>query len=316
MVSILKEEIGGIELLRSMLLIRTFEEALLRQRDHGFQLLSSGEEAVAVGVCAALAPDDQLLVGGRSIGPALARGLDPGFVMAELLGKSAGPCRGKGGRGHLAQLSAGFFGAHAVVGGNIAIAAGVALAAQLQGRSALVACVFGDGACGSGVLHETLNLSALWKLPLVFICDNNQFAASTPRSEALAPLQLSDLARPFGIVGMTVDGMDVIAVRDAALAFANRARSGYGPSFLECVSHRFASHSTSTRETRGTDELAEIRKLCPIRRLAERLQSSGALSAAALGSLQSEVDEIVTQAVRFAAAAPYPDKSEALIDVV
>lgn len=311
-----RDNLDRVGLLRSMLLIRAFEAALLRREDHGFQLLSSGEEAVAVGVCAALAPDDQLLVSGRSIGPALARGLDPGAVMAELLGKSAGPCRGKGGRGHLAQPSAGFLGAHAVVGGNLAIAAGVALAAQLEGRSTVVACVFGDGACGAGALHETLNLAALWRLPLVLICDNNQFSVSTPRAEALAPKQLSDLAQPFGIPGRTVDGMDVTAVRDAALGFVDRARFRHGPAFLECVSHRFASHSTLTRETRSADEMAAIRRLCPISRLTERLEADGALSASAQRVLRSEIDAIVADALRFADEAPYPDRSEALSDVV
>jgi TPP-dependent pyruvate/acetoin dehydrogenase alpha subunit len=316
MVSAPAAKADAVALLRSMQLIRSFEEALLRERDHGFQLLSSGEEAVAVGVCASLAPGDQLLVSGRSIGPALARGLDPRTVMAELLGKSAGPCRGKGGRGHLAQPSAGFLGAHAVVGGNIAIAAGAALAAEVEGRSTVVACVFGDGACGSGALHETLNIAALWKLPLVLICDNNQLSVSTPRSEALAPERLSDLAQPFGIPGRTVDGMDAIAVRDTALAFVERARSGEGPSFLECVSHRFASHSSLTRETRTAEEMRAIKQLCPIRRLADGLKSEGVLSDAGFAEVQREVEAIVEDAVRFASAAPYPDPSEALTDVV
>jgi len=136
-------------LLRAMLLIRTFEQALVRRKDHGFQLLSSGQEAVSVGVCAALEPDDQLLCSGRSIGPALARGLSPSIVMAELLGRSAGPNRGKGGRGHLAWPAEGFFGAHAVVAGNLTIAAGVALSMSVQGLSTVTACIFGDGACGA-----------------------------------------------------------------------------------------------------------------------------------------------------------------------
>ena len=167
-------------LLQTMMLIRGFEEELQRRRDHGFQLLSSGEEAVAVGLCAALIGDDQLLCSGRSIGPALARGLDPGEVMAELLGKAAGPCRGKGGRGHMAAPALGFFGAHAVVAGNLTIAAGAALAMQQQKRPGLVACIFGDGACGSGALHETLNMAAIWQLPLLLVCDNNQYSVSTP----------------------------------------------------------------------------------------------------------------------------------------
>jgi len=299
-----------------MLLIRAFETALMRRQDHGFQLLSAGEEAVAVGLCAALIADDQLLSSGRSIGPALARGLDPRTVMAELLGKAAGPCRGKGGRGHIAQPSAGFFGAHAVVGGNLAIAAGVALAAQQQRRPIVVACMFGDGACGSGALHETLNIAALWKLPLLLVCDNNQYSVSTPRSIALAPRLLSDLAKPFGIPGVTVDGMDVTAVRYAARAFVERARSGQGPGFLECVSHRFAGHSTASRETRTSQEIAEIKRLCPIRRFAARLEAEGVLNADTRSRLEGDVENTVAEAVRFADAAPYPERPEVVSDVI
>jgi TPP-dependent pyruvate/acetoin dehydrogenase alpha subunit len=309
-------ERSPLDLLRAMLLIRTFETALAARPDRGFQLLSSGEEAVAVGLCEALTPDDQLLTSGRSIGPALARGIDPGLVMAELLGKAAGPNRGKGGRGHLAQPSRGFFGAHAVVAGNLTIAAGVALAQQLQGRRAVAACLFGDGACGSGALHETMNIAAIWKLPLLFVCDNNQYSVSTPRSAALAPRLLSDLAKPFGMPGLTVDGMDVVAVRDAARPFVARARAGDGPAFLECLSERFSSHSTSTRDTRSADAMAAIWKKCPIRRLTAQLEADGSLDPAGRERLEEEAAALVAVAVRFADAAPYPDPSEALTDVV
>lgn len=304
-----------VELLRSMMLIRGFERALMTRRDHGFQLLSSGEEAVAVGLCAALSSSDQLLSSGRSIGPALARGLTPRAVMAELLGKTAGPCRGKGGRGHLSQPDSGFFGAHAVVGGNLAVAAGVALAMQYDGATGIVACIFGDGACGAGPLHETLNIAALWKLPLLLVCDNNQYSVATPRAEALAPRQLSDLARPFGIPGLTVDGMDVIAVRDAALVFAGRARAGLGPSFLECTTDRLASHSTSTRETRSAAEMQAAQARCPILRLAARLRQQGSLTIEAETALEREAAEVAADAVRFAEEAPYPDPMDALSDV-
>jgi pyruvate dehydrogenase E1 component alpha subunit len=304
-----------VEILRLMLLIRAFETVLVRRPDHGFQLLSSGEEAVAVGLCAALDAGAQLLTSGRSIGLALARGLDPGLVMAELLGKAAGPCRGKGGRGHLAQPSAGFFGAHAVVGGNLSIAAGVALAAQLQRRTTVVACVFGDGACGAGALHETLNIAALWKLPLLLVCNNNQYSVSTPRSQALAPRQLSDLAKPFGVPGLTVDGTDVLAVREAAHAFGERARAGQGPSFLECVSLRLAPHSTATRETRSAEEMNALRQRCPIARFAGRLEAEGRLSPELRSRLEREVEDAVARAVSFADAAAYPDRSEVLSDV-
>jgi TPP-dependent pyruvate/acetoin dehydrogenase alpha subunit len=304
-----------IAMLRSMMLIRAFEAALMRRPDHGFQLLSSGEEAVAVGLCAALRRDDQLLVSGRSIAAALARGLEPGAVMAELLGKAAGPAKGKGGRGHLAQPSAGFFGAHAVVGGNLTIAAGAALAAQLKGEHAIVACVFGDGACGSGALHETLNIAAIWKLPLLLVCNNNQYSVSTPRTAALAPERLSDLAKPFGIPSMTVDGMDANAVHEAAGAFAERARAGEGAFFLECVSERFSTHSTGTKETRSAQTMAAALARCPIERLSARLRAEDVVGHDSLAEMGGEVETIVAAAVRFADDAPYPPLSEALTDV-
>jgi TPP-dependent pyruvate/acetoin dehydrogenase alpha subunit len=307
---------NSLDLLRRMMLIRAFERALMQVPEHGFQLLSSGEEAVAVGVCAALAPDDQLLSSGRSIAPALARGLDPGVVMAELLGKVAGPCGGRGGRGHISQPAAGYFGAHAVVGGNLTVAAGVALAAQLQRRSSIVACIFGDGACGAGALHEALNIAALWKLPLVFICDNNQYSVSTPQSEALAPRQLSDLAKPFDIPATTVDGMDVIAVRDAARSYVERARSGQGPSFLEAISYRFATHSTATRETRPAEELRAWSARCPIETFATRLQGEGALSAELRRELAREAETVVAGALSTAQGSPYPAPSDLLRDVI
>jgi pyruvate dehydrogenase E1 component alpha subunit len=294
--------------LRMMMLIRAFETALAARRDHGFQLLSSGEEAVAVGLCAALRPDDQLLTGGRSIGPALARGLDPGRLMAELLGRTTGFNRGKGGRGHLAAPDAGFFGAHAVVGGNISIAAGVALARQVAGAPGLVAVLFGDGACGAGALHETLNIAAIWKLPVLFVCNNNQLSVSTPRAAALAPARLADIARSFGLPARSVDGMDVAAVAEAACDAAAGVRAGHGPAFLECVSWRFASHSTTARETRDRAELAALRARCPIARGAAALPDEAAAFA-------HEVAGIVAAAMAFAAASPMPDPAEALADV-
>ncbi len=298
-----------------MLLIRAFEAALMRRSDHGFQLLSSGEEAVAVGVCAALAARDRLFCSGRSIGPALARGLDPNAVMAELHGKVAGPCRGKGGRGHLAQPDAGFYGAHAVVGGNLSIAAGVALSLQQRCEDAIVACIFGDGACGAGALHETLNIATLWKLPLLFVCNNNGYSVSTPRSQALAPRLLSDLALPFGIPRATVDGMDVIAVAETASGFARHARNGQGPAFLECCSERFYSHSTATRDTRGVVEQRSMRERCPIRRHAARLEADGSLSAAQKIELELDAERIAEAALRFSDAAAFPDAAELLRDV-
>jgi pyruvate dehydrogenase E1 component alpha subunit len=304
-----------ISMLRKMMLIRAFEEALAKRKDHGFQLLSSGEEAVAVGLCSCLSDDDQLLTGGRSIGPALARGLEPNRVMAELLGKSSGTNRGKGGRGHLADPAAGFFGAHAVVGGNISVAAGVALSKQMSGSNGIVAVLFGDGAFGAGALHETVNIASIWKLPLLFVCNNNQLSVSTPRSAALAPRMLSDIGAAFAMPSKTIDGMDVDRVAEAAREALEHVRSGRGPAFIECISFRFASHSTTARETRSRSELAAIRTKCPIVHRTARLRASGVLMPEIEAGLDREVSEIVARALAFADASEYPEASEALTDV-
>jgi len=308
-------ENNSIAPLRMMMVIRAFETALAKRRDHGFQLLSTGEEAVAVGLCSALDEKDQLLTGGRSIGPALARGVDPNRLAAELLGKATGTNRGKGGRGHLADHGSGFFGAHAVVGGNISIAAGVALAKKMEGKGAFVTVLFGDGASGAGSLHETLNMAATWKLPLLFVCNNNQLSVSTARADALAPKRLSDLGTSFGLPSRTIDGMDFEIVAEAARTAAQTIRDGQGPVFLECISKRFAAHSTTARETRKAEELAEIRAQCPIQRQMARLRDSGILNAAAEEALEKEVETIVSEAFAFADSSPYPHPAEVLTDV-
>jgi TPP-dependent pyruvate/acetoin dehydrogenase alpha subunit len=305
-----------IEMLRQMLLIREFEQALGARKDHGFQLLSTGEEAVAVGICSALRPGDQLLTGGRSIGPALARGADPNRVMAELLGRATGTNKGKGGRGHLADLGSGFFGAHAVVGGNISIAGGVALATQMLNRDNIVVIMFGDGAFGAGALHETLNMSASMRLPLLFVCNNNQLSVSTPRTAALAPKLLSDIGRPFGMPSRTVDGMDLDTVVMAAQEAADYVRSKQGPAFLECISYRFSSHSTTARETRSSEELCSIRALCPIDKKMGEMIAAGFIDADARNAIIESAKAVVRGALEFADASPFPDVGEALTDVI
>ncbi|MBV1918291.1 MAG: thiamine pyrophosphate-dependent dehydrogenase E1 component subunit alpha [Sphingomonadaceae bacterium] len=304
-----------IAALRSMMLIRTFEARLMDRPDHGFQLLSAGEEAVAVGVCNALSPDDQLLCSGRSIGPALARGLECAMVMAELLGKTTGTNQGRGGRGHLARPDSGFFGAHAVVGGNLTIAAGAALAAQQAGENQVILCLFGDGACGSGALHETMNIAALWNLPLVLVCNNNGLSVSTPPAQALAPSPLSSLAGPFGIAHATIDGMDVEHVAQATGNFVDQARRGEGPAFLECLSERFSSHSSATRDTRSNGELEAVRARCPIESYASTLQKTGLIDAAGTAELWADAAAEIERALAQADAAPFPDPAAVLADV-
>jgi len=297
--------------LKEMMRIRAFETALAGRRDHGFQLLSTGEEAVAVGVSSVLTGRDQLLTGGRSIGPVLARGVDPNKVMAELLGKATGINGGRAGRGHLSDPASGFFGAHAVVGGNISVAAGVALGKQQEGDGGIVAIMFGDGACGTGALHETLNIAASWKLPLLFICNNNQLSVSTARSAALAPARLSDIGATFGLPSSTIDGLDVEAVASAIGEAAAFVRSGQGPAFVECISIRLRSHSTTARETRSRDKLAELRTHCPIRRQIARLR----LEEADVEALEREAADLAAVALRFADASPYPNAVDVLNDV-
>jgi pyruvate dehydrogenase E1 component alpha subunit len=303
--------INSTEALRAMMRIRAFETALAGRRDHGFQLLSTGEEAVAVGLASALTAQDQLLTGGRSIGPAIARGVEAPRVMAELLGRVTGVNQGRAGRGHLSAPSAGFFGSHAVVGGNISIAGGVALAKQQSGDGGIVAILFGDGACGSGALHETLNMAANWKLPLLFVCNNNQLSVSVPRTEALAPAKLSDLGATFGLPSSTIDGLDVELVSSTLSEAAASVRAGQGPAFVECVSIRLRSHSTTARETRTRDELAELQTHCPIRRQIARL----GLTETAVAAMEQEAAKLAAEALAFADASPYPEAADVLANV-
>lgn len=301
-----------VERLRAMLMIRAFEDCLAARKDHGFQLLSSGEEAVSVGLAAALGSADQLLTGGRSIGPALARGVDPGQLMAELLGKVAGTNRGRAGRGHLSDPDRGFFGAHAVVAGNISVAAGVALARRMAGDPGIVVILFGDGASGAGPLYETLNMAALWQLPLLFVCNNNRLSVSTTREAGNATKNISDLGAAFGLWTRVVDGLDVGGVAAAASEAAGHVRLGNGPAFLECSSIRLRSHSTTARETRSRAELAALRELCPIEREIALLEGGGQLDPARTQALRDEATQTAEAALAFADASPYPDPSEVL----
>ena len=306
----------AIENLRAMLLIRAFEDCLAARKDHGFQLLSSGEEAVSVGLASALNEHDQLLTGGRSIGPALARGVKPEHLMAALLARTGGVNRGRAGRGHFSDAEHGFFGAHAVVAGNITIAAGVALARKLDNDPGIVAILFGDGASAAGALYETLNIAALWQLPLLFVCNNNQLSVSTAREASNAAENISDIGGVFGMWTKSVDGLDLPAVSETAQQAADYVRAGNGPAFVEFSSIRLRSHSTTARETRKRDELAALRLKCPIEREIRRLQDVGELGEAQTEALRDEATQRAETAMLFADASPYPDPSEVLQHVV
>ena len=299
---------------RSILLLREFEKALLRQPKAGFQLLSRGEEAVAVGVATALSTKDPLLTHGRSIGPALARGVPACGLLCELLGKDGGPNRGRAGRAHVSMPSIGLFGAHGVVGGNLTVAAGVALAQAELGTGAVAVCMFGDGACGAGSLHETLNLAALWKLPLLLVCCNNGYAVSTSVAEALAPERITDFAAPFRVPATEVDGTDVDAVAAAMVESVEAVRGGGGPRFVELRCVRLAPHSTATKEERPKEELEELAGRDPLILYERRLREAGVLDDAGLEGIRAEVLAEIADAERFAAAAPWPDPEAAVLD--
>jgi len=308
----------SVERLRRMgalLRLRAFEQALLRQPKPGFQLLSRGHEAIAVGVCASLKPTDPLLCSGRSIAVAQARGVPAGGLLAELIGKDGGPNRGRAGRAHVSMPSVGLFGAHGVVAGNLTVAAGVALAQLQLGTGAVTCCLFGDGACGAGALHETLNVAALWKLPLLLAVDNNGFAVSTPVRDGLAAANLIDFAAPFGVPAASVDGTDVDAVAAAVAQAVAAIRNASGPQFLEFRCVRLGPHSTLTKEERPPDEVQVFAAHDPVRIYERRLRAEGVLDDARWARLQAEVDAEIAEAERFAAAAPWPDPVEALLDV-
>jgi pyruvate dehydrogenase E1 component alpha subunit len=301
--------------LRALLTLRQFEYALLRQPKPGFQLLSRGQEAVAVGVCAELKITDPLLCSGRSIGVALARGVPAGGLLAELIGKDGGPNRGRAGRAHVSMPSVGLFGAHGVVAGNLTVAAGVALAQQQLGTGAVTCCIFGDGACGAGALHETLNVAALWQLPLLLVCDNNGYAVSTSVRDGLAARQVIDYAAPFGVPAATVDGTDVDAVAAAVAEAVAAIRAGNGPRFLDLQCVRLGPHSTLTREERPADEVQSFDAHDPLRIYEQRLRREGLLDDARWAQLQSEVDAHIAEAERFVEQASWPDAAEAVQDV-
>jgi pyruvate dehydrogenase E1 component alpha subunit len=294
-----------------MVLIRAFEEKadelFALGKVHGTMHLSLGQEAVAVGVCAALAPNDYILSTHRGHGHCLASGADVGPMMAEFLGKETGYCRGRGGSMHIADLEHGNLGANGIVAGGLPIATGVGLSIQLRRTQQVCVAFFGDGAANEGAFHESINLAAIWKLPVVFVCENNQFAMSMPIKKSMSVERISDRAYAYGIPGMTVDGMDVLTVYGAAIAAINQARRGEGPSLLECVTYRFKGHSKSDRQRyRTQEEVDSWRKRDPIVRFREVLTNQGVLSADAAERFQAEARVAIEDAVHYAEASPEP----------
>ena len=302
-------------LLATMWRIRLFEERVgqLKRADevHGLVHLSVGQEGVAAGVCTQLRDDDAVYSGHRAHGHAIAKGAELGPVLAELMGRDGGLCRGLGGSMHLVDVEHGFMGATGVVGGNIPIALGSALAARLRGDDAVAVVFFGDGAVQGGQFNETVNLAALWQLPIVLVCENNGFAEFTPRSAHTIVERVSDVVAPYGLERSTVDGNDTVAVWEAFRGYLDAARAGRGPFLLECLTHRLRGHYEGDPGAyREALAAAEWQELDPIQRLTRRGAAEGWFADSAVQAIEADAVEALEEAVRFARASPFP--SEAL----
>jgi pyruvate dehydrogenase E1 component alpha subunit len=305
----------ALALLREMVRIRRFEEKCAelysKEKIRGFLHLYVGEEAVAVGVSAALAPEDAVVATYREHGHALARGVPAGPILAEMYGKLEGCCRGRGGSMHLFDASRRFYGGNAIVGGGLPIAAGLALADRMQGRPHVTACFFGEGAVAEGEFHETMNLAALWRLPVLFCCENNLYAMGTALARSEAQRDLCLKATSYGVPAWPVDGMDVLAVAEAARQAVLAVRAGGGPAFLELRTYRFRAHSMFDPELyREKAEVERWKERDPIQALAERLRREGALDDGALAALERGVAEEIAAAIEFAEAGTLEPVSE------
>lgn len=298
------------DLLRQMLLIRRFEEKsaemYMRGKIGGFLHLYIGEEAIAVGVMASLSPDDYIVTHYRDHGHALARGLEPRKVMAELFGKATGTSKGKGGSMHLFDPSKGFMGGYAIVGGMMPIAVGLGLASKMLKEDKVTLCIFGDGAVNQGEFHESLNMAALWNLPVVFFCENNGYGMGTPVNKTFAGSDISRLAEGYDMnCYPKVDGMNVLDVISTTRDAVERARRGDGPSFIEAITYRFRGHSMADpMEYRDKAEEEKWRKKDPITLFHNYLESEGLLTKEEMTVIEREVDEIVEDSARFADESP------------
>ena len=310
----------GLRLLRDMLLIRRFEEKCAELysagKIRGFLHLYIGEEAIAVGAIQALTGDDAIVATYREHGHALARGMAAGAAMAEMFGKQEGCSRGRGGSMHLFDAALRFFGGYAIVGGGLPIAVGLALADTLLGRRRVSACFFGDGAVAEGEFHESLNLAALWKLPVLFICENNLYAMGTRIERALSVVDIPMKARAYGIPADTVDGMDVEAGEAAVRRAATAVREGQGPRFLECRTYRFRAHSMFDAELyRDRAEVEDWKTRDPIVLFTRRLREGGIAGDEDVARLEAEVAREVASAVAFAEAGTLEPVSDLMRDV-
>jgi pyruvate dehydrogenase E1 component alpha subunit len=308
------------ELLLAMLRIRRFEEKCVELysagRIRGFLHLYIGQEAVAVGVMRALRPNDAIVATYREHGHALARGMPMATLLAEMYGKREGCCRGRGGSMHIFDKRILFYGGNAIVGGGLPLAVGLALASKLMGTSDVTACFFGEGAVAEGEFHESLNLAALWRLPVLFLCENNLYAMGTALARSESQIDLARKAASYDIPAAKVDGMDVLAVEAATHAAVEAIRSGGGPQFLELATYRFRAHSMFDAELyRDKAEVEQWKKRGPIVTFVAALREASLLDDADMAQLEAAVERELKAAVAFAEAGAFEDVADLTRDV-
>lgn len=296
------------KLLQEMMLVRRFEEACAEHYSagsiRGFLHLYIGQEAVASGVIRQMLPEEAVVATYREHAHAIAKGMDPRYVMAEMFGKQEGCSMGRGGSMHLFSARHRFYGGNAIVGGGLPLACGLALADRMQGRNRATVCFFGEGAIAEGEFHESMNLAELWKLPVLFVCENNLYAMGTHIQRSEAELDLLKKAESYRVPATQIDGMDAMAVAAVAAEVLEKVRAaGYGPHFLECRTYRFRAHSMFDAELYRSKEEVEIwKQKDPIRVLGDRLKESGQLNDAQIREMNAEADRFASESVAFARA--------------
>ena len=308
------------EALRRMWLIRRFEEmaeeSYIRGLTHGTMHLAVGQEATAVGICMDLTDKDYMTSTHRGHGHCIGKGAEVKFMFAEFFGKEEGYCRGRGGSMHIADVATGNLGANGIVGGGLPLATGAALAIKQRKGSDVAVCFFGDGANNEGAFHESLNIAAVWKLPVVFVCENNQYGMSVSTERSTAVADVATRAVAYNIPGVVVDGNQIADVNEAMMAAAERAKTGHGPSLIECKTYRTKGHSRSDRNRyRSKDEIEEWKLKDPIPMFESDLQKHGVLSAAEVEAVRAQVEKEVQDGFAFAQAGTNPAPDSVLRDV-
>ena len=312
-----------VDMYKKMITIRKFEEEVMSLNSKGklpgWVHLYIGEEAVGVGVCSALKGNDLISSTHRGHGHIIAKGADIKYMFAELMGKANGCNHGKGGTMHISDLSIGVIGADSIVSGGVSIALGAALASKLRNKKQVTVAFYGDGGANQGVVHETMNMAAIWDLPIIFVCENNQYAVSTSVKYSTKIENLRQRAKAYGFSGVTVDGMDVLAVYNATKNLAERARSGKGPSLLECKTYRYHGHFTAEGilglNYRTDEEMKYWKSRCPIKLWAKKLIEESICSQDELTEIDGLVGKLIEEAVEFARASKLPRPEDALKDM-